>query len=89
MNQITLKYTDVSLTSDSQACSYGGGKQTHHMALVVMLLFPNFRVSTEKKKEEINFYCGLPAVNKMALTERKGTNSESGKEHIQNQGVSI
>lgn len=36
-----------------------------------------------------NSYCGLPAVNSMALTERKGANSESGKELLQNQGVSM
>lgn len=37
----------------------------------------------KKKEEENNSYCGLPAVNKMALTERKGANSGSGKEHLQ------
>lgn len=65
INQITLKYTDVSLTPVSQACSYGGEKQTHYMALVVMLHFFKFHGQPrKKKKEKNNSYSGLPAVKK-------------------------
>lgn len=76
MSQITLKYTDVSLTSV--------------VNVVIVVSFFKFHCQPrKKKKEENNSYCGLPAVNKMALTERKGANSESDKEHLQDQGVSI
>lgn len=54
MNQMTLKCTDVSLTSISQACSYGGEKQTqtHYMALEALLLFSKFHRQPRKKTKK-------------------------------------
>lgn len=65
------------------------------MACGVTLLLYQASWSTKNKRgkeyqaKPDNSNCGLPAVNTMALTERKGENFESGKELLQSQKASV